>query len=149
MKIAMVSSHGGHLTELRMLGEGLDDQDLVYVTYESERTRNLNVNSNVHTIKHIGTDPIAMLIAFCWMLGRFRKDRPDLVISTGSEIAIPAFVAGKIVGASTIFIESWCRVTTRSTTGRIVYPIVDHFFVQWPQLLNEYGEKAEFRGAVI
>lgn len=147
MKIAMVSSHGGHLTELRMLGDALDSHDLFYVTYESERTKHLDID--VHTIEHIGTKPVAMAKAFSRIVKIFQVERPDLVISTGSEIAIPAFVVGKLLGALTIFVESWCRVTNCSVTGRIVYPISDYFFVQWQQLLDEYGDKAEYQGAVV
>jgi beta-1,4-N-acetylglucosaminyltransferase len=147
MKIAMVSSHGGHLTELRMLADALEEHDLFYVTYDSERTRHLDMD--VHTVEHIGTNPVAMATAFGRMGQLFRQERPDLVISTGSEIAIPAFVVGKLLSATTIFVESWCRVTNQSATGRLVYPIADHFFVQWPQLLGEYGKKAEYQGAVV
>lgn len=147
MKVAMVSSHGGHLTELRMLEPALEGEDLFYVTYDSERTRQLDID--VELIEHIGTSPVAMAGAFARMLRLFRSEKPDLVLSTGSEIAIPAFVAGKVFGATTVFVESWCRVTNRSMTGRLVYPISDHFFVQWQQLLHEYGEKAEFHGAVV
>lgn len=147
MKVAMVSSHGGHLTELRMLAPAFDDENLFYVTYQNERTRQLDLD--VELVEHIGTDPIAMIKAFGRILRIFRQEKPDLVLSTGSEIALPAFLAGKFFGATTIFVESWCRVTTRSMTGRLVYPIADHFFVQWPHLLDEYGGKAEFQGAVV
>lgn len=147
MKAAMISSHGGHLTELRMIAPALEGHDLFYVTYESERTKQLDID--VHLVDHIGTNPARMVTAFVRMLQLFRRERPDLILSTGSEIAIPAFLAGKVLGATTVFVESWCRVTNRSITGRIVYPLSDSFFVQWPQLLDEYGDKAEFAGAVV
>lgn len=147
MKIAMVSSHGGHLTELRMLADAFEGEDLFYVTYESERTTHLDIDA--YTMENIGTNPVSMAAAFGKLCRIFWDERPDLVVSTGSEIAIPAFVVGKLFGATTIFVESWCRVTERSGTGRVVYPLVDHFFVQWPELLNEYGDKAEFRGSVV
>ncbi len=130
-----------------MIADAFDGHDQFYITYESERTNQLDIEA--YTLENIGTNPISMTIAFKQILRWFWSHRPDLVVSTGSEIAIPAFVAGEIFGATTIFVESWCRVTSRSTTGRIVYPIVDHFFVQWPELLEEYGEKAEFRGSIV
>lgn len=147
MKIALVSSHGGHLTELRMLAPAFQGHELFYVTYESERTERMDID--VTTIEHIGTNPLGMVSAFGRLARLFREKRPEAVISTGSEIAIPAFVAAKLLGSTTIFVESWCRVTSRSTTGRIVYPISDHFFVQWPQLLDEYGDGVKYEGAVV
>ena len=70
-------------------------------------------------------------------------------MSTGSEIAIPAFYIAKLMGIQTIFIESWSRAATRSGTGKIVYPVSDIFLVQWPDLLLLYGSKAKYVGAVI
>ncbi|WP_303645987.1 PssD/Cps14F family polysaccharide biosynthesis glycosyltransferase [Halobaculum saliterrae] len=143
----MVSSHGGHLTELRMLAEAFDRHDLFYVTYESERTKHLDIDA--YTLENIGTSPLSMATALGKIIRWFWTQQPDVVVSTGSEIAIPAFLAGEFLGATTIFVESWCRVTNRSATGRLVYPLVDHLFVQWPELLDEYGEKAEFQGSVL
>ncbi|MDS0280790.1 PssD/Cps14F family polysaccharide biosynthesis glycosyltransferase [Haloarcula onubensis] len=143
----MVSSHGGHLTELRMLADAFAGHDLFYVTYESERTSQLDIDP--YTVENIGTSPVSMATAFGKILRWFWAQRPDVVVSTGSEIAIPAFVVGQLFGATTIFVESWCRVTNRSATGKLVYPFVDHLFVQWPELLDEYGEKAEFQGSVV
>ncbi|MDP3029141.1 MAG: hypothetical protein Q8O04_06545 [Deltaproteobacteria bacterium] len=44
-----------------------------------------------------------------------------------------------------IFIESWSRVTTKSTTGKICYYLSDLFFVQWPELIKRYP-KAIYAG---
>jgi len=35
---------------------------------------------------------------------------------------------------SIVFIESFCRVQSLSLSGLLLYPIVDQFVVQWPQL---------------
>jgi UDP-N-acetylglucosamine:LPS N-acetylglucosamine transferase len=77
------------------------------------------------------------------------KEKPDIVISTGAEIAIPSFVFAKIMRIKTIYLESWCRVKTKSGTGRILYFIADVFLVQWPNLINKYGKKAYYKGGVI
>ena len=77
------------------------------------------------------------------------KERPFAIISTGAEIAIPAFLLGKVLGMRLVFVESLCRVSKPSGTGFLLYPLADLFLVQWPQLVNSYGPRAEYAGAVL
>lgn len=147
MKIALVSSHGGHLTELQMLSEAFERKTHFYITYDTERTRQLDAST--YLIDNINTSPVRMIKAYLRIGQILHSERPDVIISTGSEIAIPAFSLGGLFGAHTIFIESWCHVKTRSATGRIVYPMADIFLVQWPGLASVYGDKARYEGAVV
>lgn len=147
MKIALVCSHGGHLTEMLFLMGAFEGNDIFFVTYKSSRTAQLNFKK--YLINNIGTDPCKMASALFRIAKIFIIERPDIVVSTGSEIAIPAFYLAKLLKIKTIFIESWCRVKMPSGTGKMVYNISDIFLVQWPEVLNAYGPKAQYMGAVI
>jgi beta-1,4-N-acetylglucosaminyltransferase len=147
MKIALVCSHGGHLTELIYLSEAFQEHDTFFITYDNFRTRVLE--DPKYLLENIGTNPLKMTKSFYQIFKAFLKEKPDIIISTGSEIAIPAFILAKFFRIKTMFIESWCRVKTKSGTGRIVYYLSDDFLVQWPQLLEVYGNKAKYEGAVI
>lgn len=147
MKIALVCSHGGHLTELLYLMDAFKEHEIFFITYDNFRTRELKYEK--YLLENIGTNPLKMTKAFFQMFKILIKEKPDIIISTGSEIAIPAFIIAKILRIRTIFIESWCRVKTKSGTGKIVYPLSDMFLVQWPELLELYGDKAQYVGAVI
>ena len=147
MKIGLICSHGGHLTEILYLLEAFEGHEIFFITYENFRTKNLNYKK--YLLENIGTNPIKMSKSFLQMFKILSKEKPDTIISTGSEIAIPAFIIAKLLKIRTIFIESWCRVKTKSGTGKIVYPLSDLFLVQWPELLELYGNKAKFEGAVI
>jgi UDP-N-acetylglucosamine:LPS N-acetylglucosamine transferase len=86
------------------------------------------------------------------LLSTFRillREKPKLIVSTGSEIAIPAFYLARILRIKTIFIEDWTRVEQPTGTGKIVYPVSDVFLVQWERLLAKYGKKARYEGAVL
>jgi len=76
------------------------------------------------------------------------KNKIDVIISCGPGIAIPFCYAGKLLNKKIIFIESWSRVTTKSTTGKLVYPISDLFFVQWKENLKNYP-KAKYEGRFL
>lgn len=147
MKIALVCSYGGHLTEMQFLLGAFEGHDIFFVTYDNARTGKIPYKK--YLLENIGTNPLKMCIAFSNFFKIFRKERPDIIVSTGSEIAIPAFYLGKLFRIKTIYIESWCRITSQSGTGKIVYPVSDIFLVQWPQLLQYYGHKAQYYGGVI
>ncbi|KAG0268819.1 UDP-N-acetylglucosamine transferase subunit [Actinomortierella ambigua] len=46
------------------------------------------------------------------------------------------------------FIESFARVKTLSLAGKLLYPLVDHFLVQWPALTQQYP-RAEYIGMLV
>jgi UDP-N-acetylglucosamine:LPS N-acetylglucosamine transferase len=147
MKIALVCSQGGHLTEMLFLMEAFDGHDIFFITHTNPRTNQLKYRK--YLIENIGTDIRKMANAFFQTFKILRKEKPDLIVSTGSEIAIPATILARFMKIKTIYIESWCRVKTKSGTGRILYHFSNHFLVQWPDLVKKYGKKARYEGAVI
>jgi len=146
MKICLVCSHGGHLTELLQLMEAFEGHETFFITYDSARTRELQCK---YLLKNIGQNPFRMVSAAFSILIILCKEKPDLIVSTGSEIAIPAFYLAKLFRIKTIFIESWTRVVQPTGTGRLVYPVSDVFLVQWERLLTKYGKKAKYEGGLI
>jgi len=149
MKIGLVCSHGGHLTEMMALMPALAGHELFLVTYESARAEELKGELPVYTLKNIGTSPKLALQALPVAWRVLRRDRPHTLLSTGSEIAIPFFALAKLLRIRTVFVESFCRVKTASKTGKVVYPVVDEFLVQWPDLLTVYGRKARYEGGLM
>lgn len=146
MKIALVCSHGGHLTEMLQLMEAFEGHTVFFITYDSPRTQALE---NKYLIKNIGTNPLLMARTFISTFKILLKEKPRLIVSTGSEIAIPAFYLAKLLRIKTVFIESWTRVERPTGTGKIVYPVSDLFLVQWESLLKKYGSKAKYEGAIL
>jgi UDP-N-acetylglucosamine:LPS N-acetylglucosamine transferase len=121
--------------------------DIFFITYESSRT--IDIPYRKYLMQNIGVSPIKLLFSIPRILKILHNEKPDLIVSTGSEIAIPTIYLGKVLGIKSIFIESWCRVQVPSGTGKIVYPIADLFLVQWEGLLDIYGNKSKFEGGVF
>jgi beta-1,4-N-acetylglucosaminyltransferase len=149
MKIGLICSHGGHLTETLQILDAFEGHEFFFATYHCAREEDLLILGPAYFISNIGLNFLRMLFAFWWALRILMAERPEIIVSLGSEIAIPFFYWSKIFGIKTIYIESWCRVENLSITGRLVYIVSDQFWVQWPQLLNNCGLKARFNGAVI
>ncbi len=149
MKIALVCSHGGHLTETMELLPAFAGHEIFFVTYHGARDREVESLARAYFTQNIGTSVWRMGMACFWAARIIGRERPDVIVSLGAEIAIPFFYLAKLLRIKTIFVESWCRVENLSQTGKLVYPVADQFFVQWPQLLRACGKKARYEGAVI
>ncbi|EDV26698.1 uncharacterized protein TRIADDRAFT_22933, partial [Trichoplax adhaerens] len=74
------------------------------------------------------------------------KHRPDVIISNGPGTCIPVSLiafAFKVMGIHNcviVYVESVCRVTTLSLSGKIIYYFADYLFVQWPELKEKYSK---------
>ena len=146
-KIALVSSHGGHLTEILALREVFDGHDTFFITYEGTSSANL---FPAHRIKKFHNHPVRLFTVWAEVFGILWKERPDIIFSTGAEIAIPVFYIAKLFfRCRLIYLECSAQVSTPSLTGRIVYPITDLFLVQWEPLLAKYGPRALYKGGLI
>ena len=73
-----------------------------------------------------------------------RKERPDLIISSGAAVAVPFFWLGKLFGAKLIYIEVFDRIDKPTMTGKMVYPIVDEFIVEWDEMKKVYPKAKNF-----
>lgn len=149
MKICLVCSHGGHLTETLRLLEAFEGHDIFFATYHSSRNEELMKIARVYSTQNIGSNIWRMLKAIPWALGILLKEKPNIIFSLGAEVAIPFFYLGKLLRIRTIFIESWSRLSSPSGTGRIIYPVSDVFLVQWEQMLKQCGKKARYEGAIF
>ena len=75
-----------------------------------------------------------------------RKEKPDVIISSGAAVAVPFFWIGKFLGAKTVYIEIFDRVDKPTLTGKLVYPVTDKFFIQWEELKKVYPKAINIGG---
>lgn len=67
-----------------------------------------------------------------------RKEKPDLIVSSGAAVAVPFFYIGKLMGAKVVYIEVFDRYNKPTLTGKLVYPIADKFIIQWEEMKKIY-----------
>ena len=72
---------------------------------------------------------------------------PELVLVNGPGTCVPVAVLARLFGSRVIFAESWCRVSTLSLTGCIMYWVAHRFVVHWPELVDRYP-RAEYLGRI-
>ena len=132
MKLCIVSSCGGHLTEIRALKNLYDRYEHFYVLND-QIILPVDMEDKTYFIRHSERD-WKFLFNFweAWCI--LRKERPKLILSTGAGPVVPFSLVGKVLKIPTIFIETFTRVKYPSLTGRIMYRLADRFFYQWKSL---------------
>lgn len=148
MKLCFVTSHGGHLAEAMIIASALGERhDAFFIT---DGALAVGGPSRVYFVAGFLERPWRVLRAAAQIRRVLAAERPDAVISTGAEIAIPAFLVAKLLfRLPTVYVECSAQVRTPSLTGRIVYPLADLFLVQWEPLLRRYGAKAVYAGGLL
>ena len=93
------------------------------------------------------------IYSFFQSLGIILKTRPNLVVSNGPGVAVPIIYMGFILKLlfilqefKILFIESYCRTTSISLSGKLLQPICDKFIVLWKHLKNR---KKEYIGKIL
>lgn len=139
IKICLVGSSGGHLTHLYMLKPFWEGKERFWVTFDKEDARSLLEGESVFPCYYPTNRSLKALIkntiiAFKTLL----REKPDLIISSGAAVAVPFFYLGKLMGAKLVYIEVFDRIDKPTMTGKLVYPIVDKFVVQWDEQKKVY-----------
>jgi len=146
-KIGLICSPGGHFTEILQLSEAFEGHPSFLVTYREKATLN---RGNTYYMTNLARSPFALVMGILKILIIFLREKPDILFSTGSEIAVPSFYFGKFLfRTKLIYLECSAQVYQPSMTGRWVYPITDLFLVQWEPLLKRYGPRAKYVGGLI
>lgn len=149
IKICLVGSSGGHLTHLYMLKPFWNSKDRFWVTFDKEDANSLLENEKVYHCYFPTNRNIKNLIKNTFLAIKvLKKEKPDLIISSGAAVAVPFFYIGKLFGSKTVYIEVFDRIDKSTLTGKLVYPVSDKFIVQWEEMKKIY-KKAENLGSIF
>lgn len=139
LKICLVGSSGGHLTHLYMLRPFWQDKNRFWVTFDKGDARSLLNGEKVYSCYYPTNRNFLNLIRNTFVaIEVLRKEKPDLIISSGAAVAVPFFYIGKLFRAKLIYIEVFDRIDKPTLTGKMVYPITDRFIVQWEEMKKVY-----------
>lgn len=139
LKVCLVGSSGGHLTHLYMLKPFWIKHDRFWVTFDKEDTRSILKDERVYSCYYPTNRNIKNLIKNTFLAMKIlRKEQPDILISSGAAVSVPFFYLAKLMGKKLIYIEVYDRIDKPTMTGKMVYPIVDKFIVQWEEQKKVY-----------
>ncbi len=140
MKVCLVGSSGGHLTHLYMLKPFWKDKERFWVTFDKEDARSLLEGEKMYPCYYPTNRSLkALIINTRLAIKVLRKERPDVIISSGAAVAVPFFWLGKLFfKAKTVYIEVFDRIDKSTVTGKMVYKVTDRFIVEWEEMKDVY-----------
>lgn len=167
--VFFASNEGGHFAQLMALHELFDKYETVIVT-DNERA-----NNDIPALKNVKAIEFAMSFAnrreelkkrgeknmthasylpAYWGLFKecnaiWKKYRPKVIVSTGSNIAFPLAYIAKLHGTKMVYIETRAKVYNKTITGKLIGWICDKIIVQWPEMVDVYKGKAEYYGTLV
>jgi UDP-N-acetylglucosamine:LPS N-acetylglucosamine transferase len=139
--VLMVSTQGGHLTQLLVLRPWWSGRKRVWVCpgtpdvvdrLEGERL----IPSYTPTTRNLRN----LVRNFLLAVRVVRRERPGIVVSAGAGVAVPFFLVAWLLRIPTVFIEVYDRVDSPTLTGRLCGPFTTRRIVQWEQQLGFYPD---------
>jgi beta-1,4-N-acetylglucosaminyltransferase len=176
-RVLAVLGSGGHTTEMLRLLVSLksktDQLEFVFAVAESDLTSVARIPSvlgadfdsrivRIRRIREVGDSLFTALLKMpAAFLSSFRvvwSTRPDVLLCNGPGTCLPIIYISRLLElihlvprTVRVFVESFCRVKTISLTGRLVYPFMDSFILQWPpteEIRNRYP-RAKYLGSIL
>jgi UDP-N-acetylglucosamine:LPS N-acetylglucosamine transferase len=145
LKVALVSSAGGHLIQLYQLRPWWEKHERFWVTFDMPDSRSLLEGEEVFCAYHPTTRNIPNLLRNLRLAWRtLRAARPDVVVSTGAAVAFPFFLVARLLRIKTTYVEVYDRIDLATLSGRLCYPLSNLFLLQWEEQKRFYP-----RGKVI
>jgi UDP-N-acetylglucosamine:LPS N-acetylglucosamine transferase len=146
MKIVAIASGGGHWIELVRLRPLLEQHDVEFYSTNKGFADTVKGHPFQLVPEVSRWSKWRVFPAFVRMVRMMRRSKPQVVISTGAAPGVLGLLAGKLVGARTIWIESICHAEHISLSGRIALRFCDRVYTQWPHLANE---RIMYKGTVL
>ena len=116
MKLCLVSSSGGHLFHMNLLRPFWSKYDRVWVASKKEDALNILKDETVYWAYYPTPRNLKNLIRNSFLAWRvLRRERPDVIVSAGSAVAVPFFYIGKLLVYVLFEIEQLPRM------GPVVY----------------------------
>lgn len=167
--VMFASNEGGHFSQLMALHELFDKYDAVVVTDNKRANKSIPALKNVRAIefamsfarrrevlKERGEKNMthASYLPAYWGLFKecnaiWKKYHPKVIISTGSNIAVPLAIIAKLHGSRFVYIETRAKVYNKTISGKLIGGISDKVIVQWPEMVDVYKGKAEYFGTLV
>jgi UDP-N-acetylglucosamine:LPS N-acetylglucosamine transferase len=146
-RIMAVASGGGHWIQLLRMTPAFSEHELVYVTtLASYRTQ--VEGHRFHLVRDANRwNKFALLLMaarICWLIVR---ERPAVIISTGAAPGFFALRIGRLLGATTIWVDSIANAQKISLSGQKIGKYADLWLTQWPHLARPDGP--HFFGSVL
>ena len=136
-KLLAISSVGGHWVQLLRLMPAFNEYNVTFVSTKKSFAGTVN-GYKFYAVPDANRNNKFDLIKCALVVGWFVifVIRPQAVITTGAAPGLLGLIAGKLIGAKTIWIDSIANVEKLSMSGKIATKIADRVYTQWEHLAS-------------
>ncbi len=133
--LLLVCSSGGHLLQLVALRESWQPFTRAWVTFDKSDARSLLEEERVifaHGPTNRNIKNLFRNLLVAWRV--VRDVRPKVMVTTGAGVAVPFAWVARLRGAKVVYVESLSRIEGPSLSYRLIAPVAERRYVQWPEL---------------
>ncbi len=135
-KLLAISSGGGHWEQLMLIRPAFSDFDVLYATTLDGLPEKYGLENHTLVPDCNRNDVKAMIKSFFKILWLMRKQKPDVVVTTGAAPGLMALAVGRVFGAHVIWIDSVANSEKISLSGKIASKFVQLHLTQWEHLAS-------------
>ncbi|MEX0351340.1 MAG: UDP-N-acetylglucosamine--LPS N-acetylglucosamine transferase [Paracoccaceae bacterium] len=146
-RLVAIASAGGHFNQLLLLRSSYAHLDVTYLTTLPGLAEQFGATPSALVPDCNADTPLRALRAAVVIFWRLLRLRPQIVISTGALPGVFAILAGRILGAHTIWVDSVANGEVLSSSGRLARKIAHLTLSQWPEVAAASGVRYE--GSVL
>lgn len=147
--VLLVCSSGGHLLQLVGLAPAWRDLSRVWVTFDKSDARSLLAGETVayaYGPTNRNVPNLLRNVPLAWRV--VRAVRPRILLTTGAGVAVPFAWVARLFRARVVYVESLTRIDEPSLSCRLIRPVADRIYVQWPELRRAVP-RARYAGKVF
>jgi beta-1,4-N-acetylglucosaminyltransferase len=149
VEVLLVCSSGGHLLQLFSLSPAWGGLARAWVTFDKSDARSLLDEERLYVAYGPTNRSVRNLLRNLGLAWRVvRRTRPRVLVTTGAGVAVPFAYLARLHGAKVVYIESFTRIDSISLSCRMIRPIADRVYVQWPDTLR-HVRAATYVGSVL
>ncbi|WP_353475840.1 UDP-N-acetylglucosamine--LPS N-acetylglucosamine transferase (plasmid) [Salipiger sp. H15] len=146
-KILAVASAGGHWQQLQRIRHAFDGDEVFFLTTLQGLPDDFDALPAAIIPDCSQSEPLAALRCFAAVYPIVRRERPDVVITTGALPGLIALAAGRLVGAKGVWIDSVANAECMSTSGRLARYVAHLRLSQWEHVARE--SQVEYAGSIL
>ena len=144
--VLAVASAGGHWVQLRRLLPAFDAAQVSWMSTEADYAQ--QVSGPFHRVTDANLwQKLRLMRMFAEVFLVVWRVRPDVVVTTGAAPGFAAVVAGRLMGARTVWVDSIANSETLSTSGARGGRYAHVWLTQWEPLSRPEGP--HYWGAVL
>jgi UDP-N-acetylglucosamine:LPS N-acetylglucosamine transferase len=149
LKICIVASAGGHLSQLLFLQPAWGKNQVICVSTGQMVQEKLKTIGKTYIVGECNREhPFKTFGVLIKCLKIVFIENPDVILSTGAAAGFLVCFWGKLFRAKIIWVDSIANAKKMSMSGRMVRYFADLVLSQWPDVAAQYP-KVEYRGELL